>query len=151
MTVTEDAGVVDLQIGTGERELTLLSMNATLPFTLGAQSSGDPIGGFHVFGGMRTRGLNPERLQTHFTIRDRGTGAVLSDLERTVPRLRSAGDGAYEVFSIRLILTDCCVAAGADLEMEVTATDSAGQSASSTLDVVGAAICPAVGGADACL
>lgn len=128
-------------VGTGEQGFVALSEGDTVEFILGSQSTGDPMGGFHVWGAVETDGIDPDNPTVTFQVFDQASGNMVAEATRTRTFLPT-GQGTHTFFGVALILSDCCQAIGSQMRIEVEVVDKNNVSASDSVVITGGQICP---------
>ena len=138
-----------LLLGTGETEFLELREGQVLPLILGPQGTGR-IGGYHVWGGVETRGLDASaRINLKFNFVKTRDGQLMADSEWN-KMLQPAATGA-QFYALPIIVRDCCSARNELILMSATATDQNGLSVTSSVtfqagpkcsDAEGNEICP---------
>lgn len=130
-----------VQVGTGQDAFESLSDGDPVAFFLGPQTSGDPLGGYHVWGAVRGEGLNPAGAAVGFELLDRSSSEVLGASATRRINLVSDGAGGQVAYGFPTILADCCAVRGRALRFRVQVVDGDQRSFSDELDVVGASDC----------
>ncbi len=140
-----------LDVGLGQDAFLEVEPGTRLEFEVGAQSNGDGIRGYHIWGALRAYDIDPDPVRATFTLHLAETGQEVGDGgTRTLP-LITDGAGGWVGFAYRVIVDDCCARRNADLLLRVAIEDPAGLEARGELSVVGDDACFGTDGADICL
>ena len=135
-------------IGTGEIGFEPITENQTLPLILGPQGTGR-IEGYHLWGAVRTRGLdNSERITLNFDL-TRVSDELVVAQSQWEKKLQPTVDGD-EFYALPVIVSDCCDVRGQMLQLSVTATDKKAQTVTDTIQIRAGDRCGDVDGREIC-
>lgn len=130
-----------VQVGTGQDEFRPLVSGQRVEFFQGPQSSGDPIGGYHVWGAVRGEGLNPAGATVSFELTSRdGAETLGTSASRRVALLPDAS-GGFVAYGFPAILEDCCAVRDRELRFRVRVVDADQRTLTDEVDVLGATDC----------
>jgi hypothetical protein len=130
---TVDAGAGDagaslsVKVGTGVDAFEPLVDGQMVSVVLGPQAR-DPVrlGGFHIWGGVKTVGLDPSQVRVQWKVLAGADRAELASAERNF-RLQPFEDG-HVAFGIAAPIMDCCGAAGTEVILWAHVADASGAS-----------------------
>lgn len=123
-----------VEVGTGEQAFASVETGGRVLMQRGPQASGDArYNGYHLWLALRAQGIDPTDAMFTFTVRAGDTQLATGAYRQTL----QAEGGDYVVYGQRLILSDCCLAEDAEIELSVQLTDGAGRTASDVRTVRG--------------
>ncbi len=128
-------------LGTGLLEFLSLTDGQEVPIIHGIQ------GGYHVWGAVRARYMDPNDIDAHFTLTDVVTGALDGDVHTTLeldpPEYLDGGaplpggaDGWGESVGTRVFIPKPSDVAGRTMRLQVTLVDSTGRTCSDARTIV---------------
>ena len=127
-----------IEVGTGSMAFRSVASGEVMPFTMGIQGGGR-YEGFHVWFAARTRDLDPQGLQSTFSLLHSPSGQVFGTT--TIRTDYQASGDDFVVYGVAPRISDCCAARRSPLIMRVEVVAANGMRASDDRDVIGAADC----------
>lgn len=115
-----------VEVGTGRDSFEVLVEGQEVALSVGPQGGGRMMG-YHVWMGLRARGVNPTGVRATYTI----LGATTRDLHAEQTRLfnlEPSGD-AFVSYGIAPRIIDCCLVENQDVLLRVEITDADGVTA----------------------
>lgn len=143
----DDGGAGDsVEVGTGRDQYESLADGETVEIVLGPQGGGR-VNGYHIWGGLKVVGFQPERARVSFTILDASTRELRASQTRVVT-LEPSSDG-FVAYGLAPRIMDCCDVEGRSVIMRGEIEDAAGKRGSDER-VVRASTCVTGSGAPLC-
>ncbi|MBI2375479.1 MAG: hypothetical protein HYV07_15900 [Deltaproteobacteria bacterium] len=146
-TIEGDAALgPSVEVGTGFEAFEPLP--EVIPLSLGPQGGGR-IEGYHIWGAVRTKGVEPNGLRVLFMILDAETRSAHARTERLVD-LQPVGDGRFVAYGFAPRLHDCCLVRGTSILIHAQVIDSKGGTAWDEKEALAEPVCADSTGADIC-